>query len=95
MLTSYFIIYRLQSVSSTSRGPVDIKMSQVHVLISEQRYQWVPLVVEQQLTYSLNLPQNCVYVTNSCFTNIVCSFFLTFQRNYHWVALVEQQYLTF
>ena len=50
-------------------------MSQVHVLTSEQGYQWVPLVVEQQLTYSLNLPQNCVYVTNSCFTNIVCSFF--------------------
>ena len=49
-------------------------MSQVHVLTSEQGYQWVPLVVEQQLSYSLNLPQNCVYVINSCFTNIVCSF---------------------
>ena len=81
--TAYLIIYRLQSVSSTSRGPVDIKMSQVHVLTSEQGYQWVPLVVEQQLTYSLNLPQNCVYVTNSCFTNIVCSFCLPSQRDYH------------
>ena len=77
------------------QGPVDIKMCQVQVLTSEQGYQWVPLVVEQQLTYSLNLPQNCVYVTNSCFTNIVCSFYLRSQRDYHWVALVEQQYLTF